>query len=292
MKQIILNWVAFFYTTVLKLKYKYEKKEKLHLNSERRERKIIISLTTIPSRIDVVWIVIERMFRQSVKPDAINLYLGEKEFEGKTLPRELKDLEERGLRIVFCEDLKPHTKYYYAMKEYSDDIIITVDDDIIYSLRLVEMLMKSYRKYPKAVSCMRAHEILFDNEKKVIPYNNWGNKVKGHMSPSMRLLATGVGGVLYPPHCMNSEVFEKEKLKELSFKADDIWLKIMQVINRTPVVKAQKGRGRLFIITSTQTVSLLSDNVNNSRNDEYLANLLKYYTLDLYKEISDWEKEN
>ena len=46
--------------------------------------------------------------------------------------RNCLDQQKRGLTIRFCEDLKAHKKYYYAFKEYPDDIVITVDDDVIY----------------------------------------------------------------------------------------------------------------------------------------------------------------
>ena len=38
-----------------------------------------------------------------------------------------------GLEIIFVSDeLACHNKYYYAFQQYSDDVIITVDDDVIY----------------------------------------------------------------------------------------------------------------------------------------------------------------
>ena len=44
------------------------------------ERPVIISLTTIPSRVDKVWLTTESLLRQSRKPDKVLLWLAENEF--------------------------------------------------------------------------------------------------------------------------------------------------------------------------------------------------------------------
>lgn len=59
------------------------------------------------------------------------------------------------------------------MKDFPNAIIITVDDDIIYSGKLVEDLIKSYVKHPTAVSCMRGHIIKMYDEETVAPYKKW-----------------------------------------------------------------------------------------------------------------------
>ena len=269
----------------------FSKKESLPLPKQDRDKKIIVSLTTIPSRIKAVSVVVEIMLRQTVKPDKIVLYLGQEFIKDIELPKELIYLTKKGLDIRYREDLKPHTKYYYAMQEFSNDIIITVDDDILYPKTLIESLMKSYHKYPKAISCMRAHKITYNSDGTIKPYNQWYGRVKGNMKPSHNLLATGVGGVLYPPHSFTKDAFNVEKIKELSFKADDIWLKVMEWINDVKVVKANRGKGVTLIVKDTQEVNLVDDNLNNNRNDVYMNNLLKEYDFTQRKVLGILEGE-
>lgn len=263
----------------------FKRKKSVPLPIQDRKPRIIVSLTTIPSRIKAVSVVVEIMLRQSLKPDKIVLYLGEEFFQNVELPKELIDLTEKGLEIRYRKDLKPHTKYFYAMQEFRDDIIITVDDDILYPRTLIENLVNSYKKYPKAVSCMRAHKITYESDGSILPYNKWIGRVKGNMRPSHKLLATGVGGVLYPPNCFNKMAFDVDKIKELSFKADDIWLKVMEWINDIPVVKAKYGKGITLIVKDTQEVNLVDDNLNNNRNDIYMNNLLKEYNFSPSKNL-------
>lgn len=58
------------------------------------------------------------------------------------------------MEIRFCKDVGVHTKYYYVLKEFSGDYIITIDDDMYYDTYLVKRLMKTARKNPQCV-CAR-----------------------------------------------------------------------------------------------------------------------------------------
>ena len=145
----------------------------LQLNTKPRDKKIIVSLTSYPARFQDLHLVIKSIFTQTVLPDQIILYLDEG-VEDSQIPNSLKDLESYGLSIIVGgADIKPHKKYYYAMKDNPESIIITVDDDNMYRPDTIEKLMNSYRKYPEAVSCLRAHRIIFDNNKKLLPYMSW-----------------------------------------------------------------------------------------------------------------------
>ena len=47
----------------------------------KRRRKVIVSMTSIPARIDKVWITVESLLRQTYKPDEIIVWLALDEFE-------------------------------------------------------------------------------------------------------------------------------------------------------------------------------------------------------------------
>lgn len=256
---------------------------KIKIVDQRNNNKIIVSLTTIPERINTVWITIESILHQSILPDKIILYLAEDQFKGKKIPKRLTKLEKRGLSIVFCEDLKPHKKYYYTMVNYPNEIVITVDDDSIYSRDLIKTLMESYEKYPNCVSCMRAHEIVYEKNGFPAIYRNWNKRISGMKGiPSEHLLAVGKGGVLYPPHAIPIDGFDKEAIIKYSLYADDIWLKIMELKNGVKVVKASNGNGYCPDIFATQEFALYKKNVageknKEDRNDVYMNLLWKRY---------------
>ena len=237
-------------------------------------KKVIVSLTTIPSRITSSLFVVRLIMNQTVRPNEIHLYLGKDKFQEEDLPNEMKNLAEIGLKIIFVEDIGPHTKYFYAIQENPEAIVITVDDDILYPLNLIGTLLDCYYRYPRAVSCIRAHEIMLDCNNELLPYNSWVNKVSGYTVPSHKLLATGVGGVFFPAYILPEETFDVDAINRDCLKADDIWLKFMEWRKQIPVVKAQEKRGKLLIINNTQGTTLLKDNVNNNRNDAYVKGMI------------------
>lgn len=262
--------------------HKYKVSVKLNpqgLNTaEKRDKKIIVSLTSLPARINVVPYVIASILNQTMKPDKIILWLGEDKFPGGKLPEIFAKVKECGVDIKFREDIGPHTKYFYAIKEYPDYIIITVDDDWIYDSDVIERLYNSYQKNPGCVSAMRIEEAKFLEDGSLAAYSDFDTLGGIPGRASHCYFASGVGGVLYPPHCLSSEMFNIEAMKRLCPKADDIWLKFMEMLNGTRVVLVSHSSALNigvpgFMIYSSQLGSLSESNVfggNNNRQMELL----------------------
>lgn len=274
------KWYPFYYT--------YFNANKIGIDS-RCKYPIIISLTTIPSRLPKIHLVIERLLRQTVKPQRIILYLNEengltRETLHLSIRKNLDKIIKRGVEIKWVPNLNCHTKYYFTLKENPESIIITVDDDGWYDLNLVAELVKSYEKHPNAVSSIRVHKIRLNAQGIPLPYSQWDKDYDNEDAyiPSLELFATGCGGVLYPPHVLDNRVLDEKLLKKLSFRADDVWLKTMEILKNTPVVKASKKRMTSWTIKSSQNVSLNSDNVGSNKNDEFISNCWTYFNLSKY----------
>lgn len=248
------------------------------LNKSYRPNKIIVSLSTIPERIDIVWISIETIFRQTISPDEIILWIDEKRFKDYSFPDSLKRQMGRGLQIRLCEDLKPHTKYYHVLKEFPGDIIITVDDDVIYPQDTISNLLDLHNQNPTAICANRVHHIqIKDNQ--ILPYRLWIPNYKGKNNFSHLLVQTGVGGVLYPPCCLDEEVFNKSVFTEICSHADDIWLKCMALKKNTLVCFHHKFNKDLISVVSSQKVKLSANNVFNNGNDKQLMAVITKYDL-------------
>lgn len=246
------------------------------LNTVDRKPRVIVSLTTFPERIDIVPITIQSLFNQTLKPDMIILYLSKQQFPNGHSSKLLNDAVKYGLIVKYVDgDLKPHKKYYYAIQEFPDDIIVTVDDDVRYNPKLIERLYKSYLHHPHCVSACRVHKIKFDSDEKIKPYSQWQKNYSEKIGvESFKLIATGVGGVLYPPGSLPKEAFNEQLITKTCLLADDLWLKIMEVYNGTKVVLASVD-SNLDIIEDSQTSSLWKTNVNEDQNDVQLNNILQ-----------------
>ena len=248
--------------------------------TEQRPKKIKASLTSYPGRIEIVPYAIASLLNQTMKPDKIILWLGEDKFPDKKLPKIFDELEECGVEVKFCpEDLKPHTKYFYTMKEYPEDIVITFDDDYIYSRHIIKILYESYIQHPSCVTGIYCTKMTFNHDGNIKSIADWEYAYvnsKGHESHTYFL--AGVGGVLYPPHSLHPEVFNVEAMKKLCPKADDVWLKFMEVMNNTRAVPASNGNGVMGnLIPYSQEEALHYFNDHQGGNDIQIKALLEEY---------------
>ena len=262
-----------------KVAFKKRKKNELqHYRGLEKRHNIIVSLTSYPARMAKLDICIKSLLKQIFKPDKIILWLAKSQFPKgmDEIPQNIKSLLNKRFVIKWCdEDLKPHKKYYYAMQDYPDSIIITVDDDMKYSPVLVGKLYESYLKYPHAVSCLRAHLIKFNENGTIKRYVDWGMEDNSFIDvPTFKLLPTGVCGVLYPPHCLPKEAFNIEKIKELALMTDDLWLKVMCTANDFPAVLVEK-QGPVHGIAGTQENAISLFNYYYG-NDENMKKCLDY----------------
>lgn len=250
------------------------------LNTTERSQKIIVSLTSFPARFEQLHLVIRSMLVQTMRPDEILLYLDDT-VGLEDLPKSLLDMKNYGLQIeIRAGNLKPHKKYYYAIKEHPNSIIVTIDDDLMYPPNTLEELYSTYQRFPNCVVAARAHKMLFHSDGSAKKYNDWEWAYAKEYVPSMQLLATGCGGVLYPPNCMYDDLLNMELLQRLSLQNDDLWLKIMQLLKGTKVVLcSQEIRKNRALVPGSQEASLNSTNVHQNDNDVYLKNLLEYYHL-------------
>lgn len=246
----------------------------------------IVSIASYSKRINTLHICLESLYAQTILPQKIILYL-DNSVSPNDIPQEIFAYTKKGLEIVFVsDDIKSHNKYYYTFKTYPDAIVITVDDDVIYEKNTFYNLLKTHDKYPNAVCSNRVTYMKFFPDNTLMPYTSWISEYDKLKSPSKKLVAVGVGGVLYPPHIFTEEIFDKSCIINLALTADDLWLKIMQLRNNVPVVWTGQLPQHPPRIPKTMEVSLWR-NINKYMNDEYIKRLITYYDIDLYALVNE-----
>jgi len=242
--------------------------------------KVIVSLTSYPARIKKVWLAIETLLDQSQKPDLIILWLYKEEFTGEQeLPKILRKLEKRGIEIRYCDkNLMPHKKYYYVMRKFPESIVITVDDDMLFHPRLIDNLFKCHKKYPNAICCSISREIQIEDDI-LMPYKQWKPLHKS-TEPTFKNHIMGGGGTLFPVNSLHPEVFNKQSIEQIALRADDLWLKVMSLKNRTKVASVAGEYTRHFIpIIYKDDNPLMDENLSKNKNDKVIKDILKYYNL-------------
>ena len=241
----------------------------------------IVSLTSFPARIDNLWMVLYCVYNQTKLPGKIVVTLTKEEVPSgfESLPNSLKYFADKGVEFIFADvNLRPHNKYFYTRQKYPDRIVITIDDDLLYYPDTIERLMRLHACYPNAVCTNRAHVVGYSNGI-FTKSKNWPDLYVNHQ-PDHGLLGLGYSGVLYPPTFCSKKMYNAEQIKKLSLMADDMWLKVQELLEN---VKVAKGPYYAHPVTlpSSQKIALQRKNTTGElRNDKYLQNMNEYYHLE------------
>ena len=166
-----------------------------------RDERVFVTLTSYPKRITNVSASISSiMDRQSRPPDEVHLWLSSMEFPGleSDLPVEL--LSETDRPGVFLHWLPGNTyvhKRHELFKYVDDDVcVFSIDDDVLYSEKLIETTMEVHDRHPLSPINYEAYsEHLYRGHRTL--YGNF-NK---HDKPSTMVRLCGqsmVPSVMYP----------------------------------------------------------------------------------------------
>lgn len=253
---------------------------------------LIVSLTSFPSRISTLHLVIYSLLRQETRPDKIILWLSAEEFSNgkEDLSPQLIELEKYGLEIHFVDgNIRSHKKYYYVFREYPDSRVITVDDDILYPVETITNLLRLQKKFPGQICCNISRRITFCDGQ-MSPYKKWPKNQEAADNSSPLNVAIGCGGVLYPPHWYDDELFRKDLFMEHCPYADDLWLKANELRCGIDVVGALNSEIFFKPIEIPGTGRSALQKRNNGRknlNDTQWIDLNGMWTLQQYLGRSD-----
>lgn len=257
----------------------FRDEQMLHKEYILSKRKTIVSLTSYPKRIYSVAPCVESILNQSVPADSVMLWLGEDEFPGKDndLPYELLELLDQGLEIHWYEKtLFSHDKYFWVMQQYPDCNVVTTDDDLYYQPNFLEKLFEGHKAFPDSIIANRTHKPLAEaNELK--PYAEWVLEQKEFINtPTMGLLATGVGGIFYPAGIFDKSLFDRERILEYCPTTDDLWLYIHEIKNDISIVSTIGGFTHNYV-SGTQEEGLFNENLKSGGNDASFGTLFSLY---------------
>ena len=190
--------------------------------------KIIISLTSYKKRLRKIDKVLNSILNGTLIPDKIvlTLYYKDINYISKKI-NEYLTINKISIIIVNI-DIKSHKKYFWVMQKYPYDIIITIDDDIIYENNTVEILYKNFLKYPNEISAKRVHLIKYKKNGRCLPYKKWHKSYKtNYPSPSFDLMATTGAGTLFPPNILKINYSMIYDILNC-ITSDDIFLKYVE----------------------------------------------------------------
>ena len=195
---------------------------------------VIVTLSTIPSRIALMEPTIKSLLRQTLSPRQIVINVPEFSLREKTvysIPPFLEAL--RSVTINHCVDRGPATKFLPVINESNpDQAIVVVDDDRIYPPRLVEELWQAASADPDAAFCMSGWTVPADLTDR--PTTIWSNfwltpptQFRGRRLTKRRPIdmLMGYAGYIIRPRQLDLKALnDYSSAPQEAFYVDDVWI--------------------------------------------------------------------
>ena len=204
-------------------------------------------MTSFPQAIPFAVKAVRSILNGAVKPDLLVLYLTFSQFGDVGIPEELMRIQEENPIFEvrnYDRDIRSYRKLVPALRDFPDDVIVTVDDDVAYHPHMLMNLLKWHERWPDVVLAHRAKRIVPGTPyRKWVKYR-WYHFLFQRLHRSFLNLQTGVGGVLYPPHALKADMMDVELFTHLAPSTDDIWFWAAAVANGVPVVPVPFGHNK------------------------------------------------
>lgn len=239
---------------------------------------LVVSLTSYPARFPTLHLTIKSLIDQTIRPDRIVLWIAEGDVG--QLPGTLTSLQGELFHVETCEDLRSFKKILPSLAKFPDAFILIADDDTYYPEDWLRGLVDTYDPANPSVVFTRGHRPRYSPDGRLLPYRQWDrnavNLPDGTVPQDM--LATGNGGVLYPPGSLPSETTDLETIRKFSATSDDVWLYFMRRRSGFPVKRVPGPRREYIEWEGTQAQALWSLH-RTGKKDEHLHAMAEKFGL-------------
>lgn len=225
---------------------------------------VIVSLTSIPSRLKSLHLVIRSLLMQDVTPKKVVLWLHE-ELEA-SLPTSLEKLKSDRFEIRYSTLTCSHRKLIHSLEAFPEDVIVTCDDDQMYRADWLSLIYAEHLKNPGKVIGNRTVHINHDPDGRPLPFRQWKYPSDPGAANNRAHTPIGAWGVLYPPHSLSNEVGDSALFLELAPRADDLWFKAMSLLKGTISIPAAQYPKEPVPIAGTQKEALKKENLREDKN--------------------------
>ncbi|QCI66059.1 hypothetical protein [Phreatobacter stygius] len=229
-----------------------------------RPERLVVSLTTVPERMDRLQPVLRSLIDQTVPADRIIVWrpaVSRRSGLAYPDPGPLPD----GVEVLASTDEGPATKLLPALVAEPGAAVVVVDDDVIYPVDFLEQLLAGHRAHPKAAIGWRGWRIVDGVHAKRFPHIF----ATGVAAPTPVDILLGTWGYLVPPGAFDASVHAFDGHPPAVRFVDDVWFSghlAKRGIAR--LVIPAKG---LPIETRASSLAALTDGPNKSGGNDRTA---------------------
>ncbi|WP_430426903.1 zinc-binding alcohol dehydrogenase [Maribacter litoralis] len=240
----------------------------------KEEIPVIVSLTSIPSRLQKLHLTIRSVLNQNVRPKKIVLWLHHS--LKNEIPNKLASLESDLFSILYSDLTCSHRKLIHSLELYPNDTIITCDDDMMYRANWLSLLYEEHKANPKNIIANQTRYIKYSPNGDLLSYKHW---VSEEIINEAAVIPIGAEGVLYPPNSLYNEVTDYKLFLELAPKADDLWFKAMSLLKDTTAILASNRAKTPIPIIGSQKHSLKKTNIGGDKNKTQWKAITEHYKI-------------
>jgi hypothetical protein len=236
---------------------------------------VIVSLTSIPSRLRTLHITVRSMMQQQYQPELIVLWL--QEDLKNQIPNRLSKLQGELFQIRYSPYGFSHRKLIHSLEAFPDKAIITCDDDVIYQSDTLKIIYEEHLKFPDQIIGNRCRQMTYENGK-ITSYRKWPFVVDPP-EQGPHNMPVGAFCVLYPSGSLHQDVQDVVLFTKLAPKADDLWFKAMAILNGTLSLQNNNRPEVPVPIMGTQFVALKKVNKGQDFNRVQWEQICSHYQL-------------
>src|SRR5437868_10900299 len=189
--------------------------------------RVIVSLSTVPDRINNLRPTIRSLLKKTWPPDEIVLAIPEfsvREQRPYVVPKYISQLPR--VRVLRCrEDYGPATNFIAAIQDElaagrQNTLIMVVDDDRLYPRDALETYLHYSGQLPNAALCFRGaampSTLNWDDAKMI--------RASELREPRPVAVITGCGSYLIQPRFFDESLWDYSVAPQVAFVIDDIWI--------------------------------------------------------------------
>jgi hypothetical protein len=238
-------------------------------------RRVIVSLSTLPDRIENLEPTLRCLMEQTRVPDEIVLAVPEfslRQQKPYLVPESLT--QHSRLRILRCgKDWGPATKFIPVVQEElaagrGNTLIMVVDDDRVYPPDALETYLHYHQQLPEAALCFRGAPMPIDLKWRR-PQLVRADRIR---EPRKVAVVTGCGSYLIQPRFFHAQLWDYSAAPPGAFYMDDIW--ISGCLDRRKIDKYVVPASAMMRTVSKQRRTMTLHDVPNGRrqsNNETIA---------------------
>lgn len=240
---------------------------------------VVVSLTSIPSRLGTLHLTLRSLMAQTVRPQKIVLWLNDD--LKSDLPKSLIDLQSTLFEIRWSALTCSHRKLIHSLEAFPNSVIVTCDDDSMYAPNWLESLWNTHKTESNAVIGHACRQIMRDEHHALLPYKQWPFLRGDATTSNYTLLPIGYAGVLYPVKALDDRTTDTALFMQLAPKADDLWFRAMAFLKGTRVMRSHKPCDEPVPIIGSQKHALLKTNVREDANRLQLNGICQHFGVEL-----------